>query len=179
MFGKGLWLEATALLVIFLGLIKSLITFKNAAFRQIFSVISGPLDQLQIFWQLYLIELLWLLIGLGLLELQHLVYLKLLKGFGKLKSYGISGRVFGLILSYLSNRRPWVFIWKSSQKYPVDSGVLQGYILCRTFFLLSVNDQASNLWQQIELASESNLWDTVDLGRKWFVDCWVGKNQLP
>ena len=49
MFGKGLWLEATALLVIFLGLVKSLITFKNAAFRQIFSVISGPLDQLQIF----------------------------------------------------------------------------------------------------------------------------------
>ena len=57
MFGKGLWLEATALLAIFLGLVKSLITFKNAAFCQIFSVISGPLDQLQIFWQLYLINL--------------------------------------------------------------------------------------------------------------------------
>ena len=32
-------------------------------------IVSGFLDQLQIFWQLYLIELLELLTGLGLLEL--------------------------------------------------------------------------------------------------------------
>ena len=31
-------------------------------------MVSGLLNQLQIFWQLYLIELLGLLIGLGLLE---------------------------------------------------------------------------------------------------------------
>ena len=40
------------------------------------------LDQLQIFWQLYLIELLGLLTSLGLLELQHLIYPRLLAGFG-------------------------------------------------------------------------------------------------
>ena len=33
-------------------------------------------------------------------------------------------------------------------------------------------DQASDLWQQLELASEleSDLGDTVDWGRKWLVD---------
>ena len=42
------------------------------------------LDQLQIFSQLYLIELLGLLTGLGLLELWHLIYPRLLTGFGML-----------------------------------------------------------------------------------------------
>ena len=68
----------------------------------------GLLDQLQIFSQLYLIELLGLLTGLGLLEL-----LDISKAFDrvwhagvlhKLKSYGISGQIFGLISSFLSNR---------------------------------------------------------------------------
>ena len=41
-------------------------------------------DQLQIFSQLYLIELLGLLTGLGLLELWHLIYPMLLTGFSML-----------------------------------------------------------------------------------------------
>ena len=72
------------------------------------STVLGLLDQLLIFSQLYLIELLGLLTGLGLLELWHLIYPRLLTGFGllhKLKSYGISGQIFGLISSFLSNRR--------------------------------------------------------------------------
>ena len=36
-------------------------------------MVSGLLDQQQIFWQLYLVELLGLLISLGVLELQHLI----------------------------------------------------------------------------------------------------------
>ena len=38
--------------------------------------------------------------------------------------------------------------------------------------LYSKRDQASDLWQQLELASEleSDLRDTVDWGRKWLVD---------
>ena len=41
-------------------------------------------------------------------------------------------------------------------------------------------DQASDLWQQLELASEleSDLRDTVDWGRKWLVDFNAGKTQL-
>ena len=37
-------------------------------------MVLGRLDQLPIFWQLHLIELLGLLTGLGLLKLQHLIY---------------------------------------------------------------------------------------------------------
>ena len=47
-------------------------------------MVLGLLNQLQIFSQLYLIELLGLLTGLGLLELWHLIYPKLLIGFGML-----------------------------------------------------------------------------------------------
>ena len=41
-------------------------------------------------------------------------------------------------------------------------------------------DQASDLWQQFELASElkSDVQDTVDLGKKWLVDFKAGKSQL-
>ena len=46
------------------------------------SMVLGLLDQLEIFWQLYLIELLGLAIDQGLLELQHLIYPGLSTGFG-------------------------------------------------------------------------------------------------
>ena len=52
----------------------------------------------------------------------------------KLKSYGISGQIFGLISSFLSNRRLRVVLdGKSSQEYPVNAGVLQGSILVLHF----------------------------------------------
>ena len=46
--------------------------------------------------------------------------------------------------------------------------------------LYSKWDQASDMWQQAELASEleSDLWDTVDWVRKTLVDFNVIKNQL-
>ena len=92
---------------------------------------------------------------------------------------------------------------KSSREYPVNAGVSQGSILCPTLFLLYINDfpddvvcdiaiyaddttlypkcdQASDLWQQLELASEleSDLRDSVDWGRKWLVDFNDEKTQL-
>ena len=46
--------------------------------------------------------------------------------------------------------------------------------------LYSNCDQASDLWQQLELASEleSDLRDTVNWGKKWLVDFNAGKTQL-
>ena len=134
------------------------------------------LDQLQIFSQLYLIELLRLLTDLGLLELWHFIYPWLLTGFAgllhKLKFYGISGQIFGLS-SFLSNRRLRVILdGKCSEEYLVNAGVPQGSILGLTLFvqytndlpddvmcdiaiyaddttLYSMCDQASDLWQQL------------------------------
>ena len=95
----------------------------------------------------------------------------------KLKSYGISGQIFGGISSFLSNRRLRVVLnGKSSQEYPVNAGVPQGSILGRTLFLVYINnlpddvicdiaiyaddttvyskcDWVPDLWQQLELAS--------------------------
>ena len=83
---------------------------------------------------------------------------------------------------------------KSSQEYPVYVGVPQGSTCGPTPLLLYINDLlndvicniaiyaditlyskcewASDLWQQLELASElePDLRDTVDWGRKWLVD---------
>ena len=57
--------------------------------------------------------------------------------FFKLKSYGISGQIFGLISSFLSNRQLQVVLdGKSSQEYPANAGVPQGSILAPTLFLL-------------------------------------------
>ena len=87
------------------------------------------LNQLQIFSQLYLIELLGLLTSLRLLELWHLIYPRLLTTFGMLV-----GQIFGLISSFLSNRQLRVVLdGKSSQEYPVNAGVPQGSMLVLHF----------------------------------------------
>ena len=57
--------------------------------------------------------------------------------FQKRKSFGISGQIFGLISSFLSNRQLRVVLdGKSSQEYPVNAGVPQGSIFGPILFLL-------------------------------------------
>ena len=96
-------------------------------------MVLGLLDQLQIFSQLYLIELLELLTGLGLLELWHLIYPRLLTGFDMLVFF--TSQIFGVVSLFLSNR--WLRVvldGKSSQEYPLNAGVLQGSILGPAIF---------------------------------------------
>ena len=75
-----------------------------------------------------------------------MIYSRLLKFWRaalphKLKSYAISGQIFGLVLSFLSNRRLQVVLdGKSSQEYPVNAGVLRGSVLGPTLFLLYISD---------------------------------------
>ena len=105
----------------------------------------------------------------------------------KLKSNVIWGQIFGFSSSFPRERQLRVVLdGKSSQEYSVNAGVPQGSILGPTLILLNINDlpddvicniaiyadnttlyskcdQTSDLWQQLEFASElkSDLWDNV------------------
>ena len=59
----------------------------------------------------------------------------------KLKFYGISVWVFGLIFSFLRNRQLWFILdGKSLQKWSVDAGVPRGSIRVVALFLLDIKD---------------------------------------
>ena len=82
----------------------------------------------------------------------------------KLKSYGISGQMFGLISSFLSNRRlRLVLDGKSSQEYPVNVGVPQGAILGPKLFRLYINDLPDDVICDIAIyADDTTLYSKCD-----------------
>ena len=112
----------------------------------------------------------------------------------KCKSYGISGWVFHIISSFLSNKNiQWML--------QVPAGISSECSILRpTLFLFCMNDllddviyniaiyphdttffrkwdQASDLWQQLSwclvFEFEFELWNTVDRSKKWLVDCFI------
>ena len=88
----------------------------------------------------------------------------------KLKSHGISGQIFGLISSVLSNRQLQVVLdGKSSQEYQVNVGVPQGSILGPTLFLLYINDLPDEVICNIAIcADDTTLCSKCD----WASDLW-------
>ena len=83
----------------------------------------------------------------------------------KPKSYGISGQIFGLISSFLSNRQQLrvVLYGKPSQEYPVNAGVPQGSILGPTLFLLYINDLPDDVICNIAIyADDTTLYSKCD-----------------
>ena len=116
----------------------------------------------------------------------------------KWKSYRISGQIFSLISSFVSNRCLQVVLdGNSSQEFPLNAGVSQGSILGPTLSLLYINDlpddvicnialyadyttlysscdQVSDLWQQLEQLEQlwTWIWSMRHCGLGHKVVCW-------
>ena len=139
MLGKGLQLKTTALLVFFLWLIESLknlqkigllITWRNVTFfsdfqygfrcsRSTADLLTVVFDRIaRVFNKSGATPAVALDMSKAFDKVWHagLVH--------KLKSCAISGQIFCLISSFLSNRQLWVVLGgKYSQEYPVNAGV--------------------------------------------------------
>ena len=93
------------------------------------SMVLVLLDQLLIFSQLYLIELLGLLTGLGLFELWHLIYPRLLTGFGML--------VFFTNIKLMSATFYHFFIFSPNDR-PLKTIKNVVYFIKKAFFVLEI-----------------------------------------
>ena len=87
----------------------------------------------------------------------------------KLKSFGslVSSQAFGLISSFLSNRWLQVVLdGSSSQEYPINAGVPQGFIV-PTLFLLYINDLPDDVICKIGVYADTTLYSMCD--QEWSV----------
>ena len=117
-----------------------MITLINEAFFLISSMVLGLLNQLQIFWQLCLLEL---LAAFTRSRATQVVALDISKAFDRVwhagflhkrRSYWISGQIFGLFSSFVNNRQLRMALnRKFLQEHPVKAGVPQGLILALHF----------------------------------------------
>ena len=81
----------------------------------------------------------------------------------KLKCFGISGQIFCLISSFLSNRQlQLVLDENSSQEYLVNVGVPQGSILGSTLSLLYINDLPDIICDFAIYADNTTLYSKCD-----------------
>ena len=81
----------------------------------------------------------------------------------KLKSYGISGQIFGLISSFLSNRWLQVVLdGKSSQEYLINAGVPQDSTLGPSLFLLYINEIPDDICNIAIYANDTILYSKCD-----------------
>ena len=176
------------------------------AFFLIFSIVLDLLDQLQIFWRLFLIELLGLLTSLGLLELYHLIYPRLSTEFDMLLFFTDLGLMefqvrYLALFFYLSVIGSFSWFWTGSLHKNIQLmleflkgsilDLLFSYYTLMTFLMLSVIllsllmillstlNVIWHLWQQLEFDQlKTDLQDTVDWGRKSLVGFNAGKTQL-
>ena len=176
------------------------------AFFLIFSIVLDLLDQLQIFWQLFLIELLGLLTSLGLLELYHLIYPRLSTEFDMLLFFTDLGLMefqvrYLALFFHLSVIGSFSWFWAGSLHKNIQLmleflkgsilDLLFSYYTLMTFLMLSVIllsllmillstlNVIWHLWQQLEFDQlKTDLQDAVDWGRKSLVGFNAGKTQL-
>ena len=79
----------------------------------------------------------------------------------KLRSYEISGQIFGLISSFFSNRQLRVVLdGKTSQEYPVKTGNPQGFILGPTLFLLHNNELTDDVICNIAIYADDTTFNS-------------------
>ena len=83
----------------------------------------------------------------------------------KIRSFGISGKIYAILKSFLSERQINVVVdGQRSQTYSISSGVPQGSILGPTLFLMFINDLPDNIVCDLVMyADDSTLYSCLDI----------------
>ena len=154
-------------------------------FFLILNIVSGLLEQLQIFWQLYLKELHSYLIGLLLLELQDFIYPRLLTVSGMLVILTNVNLMefqvrYSALFHLLSVIYGFALFWMGGFNKNIQL-MLEGIFLGPAFFLLYINDLPDDVICSIAIYTDYTtlqswllslylIYNTLDLCRKWLVD---------